>query len=83
MEMTGLQIFKYMPAAKKLPQSNCKECGCQTCMIYSLKLAKQQIEIDKCPYVCEELKQNYSQSIKHPQNTVKIGNLKIGGENAL
>ena len=83
MEMTGLQIFKYMPAAKKLPQSNCKECGCQTCMIYSLKLAKQQIEIDKCPYVCEELKQNYSQSIKHPQNTVEIGDLKIGGENVL
>ena len=40
MEMTGLQIFKYMPAAKKLPQSNCKECGCPTCMVYSLKLAK-------------------------------------------
>lgn len=83
MEMTGLQIFKYMPAAKKLPQSNCKECGCPTCMVYSLKLAKQQIEIDKCPYVCEELKQSYAQSIKHPQETVEIGNLKIGGENVL
>ena len=83
MEMTGLQIFKYMPAAKKLPQSNCKECGCPTCMVYSLKLAKQQIEIDKCPYVCEELRQNYCQSLKHPQNTVEIGDLKIGGENVL
>lgn len=83
MEMTGLQIFKYMPAAKKLPQSNCKECGCPTCMVYSLKLAKQQIEIDKCPYVCEELKQNYAYSIKHSQKTVEIANLKIGGENVL
>ena len=83
MEMTGLQIFKYMPAAKKLPQSNCKECGCPTCMVYSLKLAKQQREIDKCPYVCEELRQNYCQSLKHPQNTVEIGDLKIGGENVL
>ena len=83
MEMTGLQIFKYMPAAKKLPQSNCKECGCPTCMVYSLKLAKQQIEIDKCPYVCEELRQSYCQSLKHPQNTVEIGDLKIGGENVL
>ena len=83
MEMTGLQIFKYMPAAKKLPQSNCKECGCPTCMVYSLKLAKQQIEIDKCPYVCEELRQSYCQSLKHPQNTVEIGVLKIGGENVL
>lgn len=83
MEMTGLQIFKYTPAAKKLSQSNCKECGCPTCMVYSLKLAKQQIDIDKCPYVCEELRQNYAKSIKHPQNTVEIGNLKIGGENVL
>jgi len=83
MEMTGLQIFKYMPASKKLEHTNCKECGCPTCMVYSLKLAKQQIEIDKCPYVCDELRQIYCQSLKHPQNTVQIGNLKIGGENVL
>ena len=83
MEMTGLQIFKYMPAAKKLEHTNCKECGCPTCMVYSLKLAKQQIELDKCPYVCEELRQIYCQSLKHPQNTVQIGDLKIGGENVL
>ena len=83
MEMTGLQIFKYMPASKKLEHTNCKECGCPTCMVYSLKLAKQQIELDKCPYVCDELRQIYCQSLKHPQNTVQIGNLKIGGENVL
>ena len=83
MEMTGLQIFKYMTASKKLEHTNCKECGCPTCMVYSLKLAKQQIEIDKCPYVCDELRQIYCQSLKHPQNTVQIGNLKIGGENVL
>lgn len=83
MEMTGLQIFKYMPASKKLEHTNCKECGCPTCMVYSLKLAKQQIEINKCPYVCDELRQIYCQSLKHPQNTVQIGNLKIGGENVL
>lgn len=83
MEMTGLQIFKYTPAAKKLPHTNCKECGCPTCMVYSLKLAKAQIEIDKCPYVCDELRQIYCQSLKHPQNTVQIGDLKIGGENVL
>lgn len=83
MEMTGLQIFKYMPAAKKLEHTNCKECGCPTCMVYSLKLAKAQIEIDKCPYVCDELRQIYCQSLKHPQKTVEIGDLKIGGENVL
>jgi len=83
MEMTGLQIFKYMPAAKKLQHTNCKECGCPTCMVYSLRLAKAQIEIDKCPYVCDELKQIYCQSLKHPQKTIEIGDLKIGGENVL
>lgn len=83
MEMTGLQIFKYLPAAKKEEHSNCKECGCPTCMAYALKLAKQKIEIEKCPYAKEELKSKYSQSIKHPQKTISINNLKIGGENVL
>lgn len=83
MEMTGLQIFKYLPAAKKEEHSNCKECGCPTCMAFALKLAKQNIEIKKCPYVKDELKELYSHSIKHPQKTVKIKDLKIGGENVL
>ena len=41
MEMTGLQIFKYLPGAKKEEHTNCKECGCPTCMAFALKLAKQ------------------------------------------
>lgn len=83
MEMTGLQIFKYLPAAKKEDHSNCKECGCPTCMAFALKLAKQNIEIEKCPYVKEELKELYSHSIKHPQKTIEIKGLRIGGENVL
>ncbi|MBQ8460523.1 hypothetical protein IJ541_10545 [bacterium] len=83
MEMTGLQIFKYLPAAKKTEHTNCKQCGCPTCMAFALKLAKQNIEIEKCPYIKEELKNLYFQNIKHPQNTVKIGSLTIGGENVL
>ena len=83
MEMTGLQIFKYLPAAKKEEHSNCKECGCPTCMAFALKLAKQNIQIEKCPYVKEELKELYSHSIKHPQKTIEIKGLKIGGENVL
>ncbi len=83
MEMSGLQIFKYLPGAKKEEHSNCKECGCPTCMAFALKLAKQNIEIEKCPYIKDELKEIYSHSIKHPQKTVNIGDLKIGGENVL
>ena len=83
MEMTGLQIFKYLPAAKKEEHSNCKECGCPTCMAFALKLAKQNIDIEKCPHAKEELKELYSHSIKHPQKTIEIKGLKIGGENVL
>ena len=81
--MTGLQIFKFLPAAKKEEHSNCKECGCPTCMAFALKLAKQNIEIEKCPYVGNELKELYSHSIKLPQKTIELGDLKIGGENVL
>ena len=83
MEMTGLQIFKYLPAAKKEEHSNCKKCGCPTCMAFALKLAKQNIEIEKCPHIKDELKNLYSHSIKHPQKTIEINGLKIGGENVL
>lgn len=81
--MTGLQIFKYLPGGKKESTANCKKCGCPTCMAFALKLAKQNIEIDKCPYISDELQEKYSHGIKHPQKTVTIGNLKIGGENVL
>lgn len=83
MELSGLQIFKYTPAAKKLPHTNCKDCGCPTCMIFSMKLAKQQIEIDKCPYLDEELKDLYLQNIRQAQKTIEINGLKIGGEDVL
>lgn len=83
MQMIGLQIFKFLPAAKKEEHSNCKECGCPTCMAFALKLAKQNIEIEKCPYVGNELKELYSHSIKLPQKTIELGDLKIGGENVL
>lgn len=83
MELSGLQIFKYLPAAKKAENSNCKKCGCPTCMAFALKLAKKQVEIESCPYAPEDLKEFFVQNSKHPQNTVEINGLKIGGENVL
>lgn len=83
MEMTGLQIFKFLPAAKKEEHSNCKECGCPTCMAFALKLAKKNINIEKCPYIKDELKEKYAHSVKHAQETVEFCDLKIGGENVL
>lgn len=83
MEMTGLQIFKFLPAAKKEEHSNCKECGCPTCMAFALKLAKKNIDIEKCPYIKDELKEKYAHSVKHAQETVEFCGIKIGGENVL
>lgn len=83
MELSGLQIFKYLPAAKKAENSNCKKCGCPTCMAFALKLAKQNVKIENCPFAPDELRALYETSCKQPQNTVEIQGLKIGGENVL
>lgn len=82
-ELSGLQIFKYLPAAKKTEHTNCKECGCPTCMAFALKLAKHNIDIEKCKYAPDDLKQICEQNSKEPQKTVEINGLKIGGENVL
>lgn len=86
MGLTGLQIFKYLPAAKKEENSNCKKCGFPTCMAFALKLAKGDADIELCPFVNEELKKTFLQSAKPPQKTVEIGKeykVKVGGENVL
>ena len=83
MELSGLQIFKYLPGAKKAENSNCKKCGCPTCMAFALKLAKKQVEISACPFAPDDLKEFFEKNSKHPQNTVEINDLKIGGENVL
>lgn len=83
MELSGLQIFKYLPGAKKAENSNCKKCGCPTCMAFALKLAKHQVEISSCPFAPEDLKEFFEKNSKQPQNTVEINGLKVGGENVL
>ena len=84
MELTGLQIFKYLPAAKKAEGTNCKQCGCPTCMAYALKLAKKQANIEKCPYVPVELKEKFLESSKIQQHEIKLReNLVVGGETVM
>lgn len=85
-ELSGLQVFKYLPAAKKLPEGNCKKCGFPTCMAYALKLAKNQTELDLCPHICDELREILEQGMKKPQKEVFLGSknkVLIGGENVL
>ncbi len=85
MELTGLQIFKYLPGGKKEENANCKKCNQPTCMAFALKLAKQQLELDDCPYVPDELRDTFLSSIKKQQNEIIFGinNVKIGGETVM
>lgn len=83
MNLSGMQIFKYLPAAKKAERSNCKECGCPTCMAFAIKLAQKQVTYDRCKYMPKELKALCAKNMKTPQKTIAIDNLKIGGENVL
>lgn len=85
-ELSGLQVFKYLPAAKKLEHGNCKKCGFPTCMAFALKLAKNQAEIELCPHVPDELNEIFEQGMKKPQKEVLLGHknqILIGGENVL
>ena len=84
MELTGLQLFKYLPGAKKLPEANCKKCGCPTCMAYALKLAKKQADIEKCPNIPDELREKFSEASKIQQHEIKLSDtLTTGGETVM
>lgn len=83
MNLSGMQIFKYLPAAKKAEHANCKECGCPTCMAFAIKLAQKQVTYDRCKYMPKELQALCAKNMRAPQNTIKIDDLKIGGENVL
>ena len=83
MELSGLQIFKYLPAAKKTENTNCKKCGFPTCMAFALKLAKGGISPEACPFIPDELKKKINIAQKISQKTIEIQDLKIGGENVL
>ncbi len=85
-ELSGLQIFKYLPAAKKLADANCKKCGCPTCMAFALKLAKKQTEIEKCPSASDELRCLIEEAVKVKQHEYTIGvenPVKTGGETVM
>lgn len=85
-ELSGLQVFKYLPASKKADNSNCKKCGFPTCMTYALKLAKGQANIELCPYAPEELKTLIIQTMKKAQKEVYLGfehKTIVGGEEVL
>lgn len=81
MALTGIQIFKL------LPKTNCKECGVPTCLAFAMNLASGKAELDSCPYVSDEAKEQLAEASAPPIRPVVIGKgvrkLTTGGETVL
>ena len=81
MALNGIQIFKLTP------KTNCKECGCPTCMAFSMKVAQGALKIEDCPHMSEDAKASLSEATAPPMKTIKIGagaeEFTLGGETVL
>ena len=81
MALKGLDIFKLTP------KSNCKECGCPTCMAFSMKVAQGALPLDKCPHMSEDAIAQLNEATAPPMKTIEIGageeKRTLGGETVL
>src|SRR6056297_2033835 len=81
MALTGIQIFKL------LPKTNCKECGVPTCLAFAMNLASGKAELDACPYVSDEAKEQLAEASAPPIRPVALGKgvrkTATGGETVL
>ena len=81
MALNGIQIFKLTP------KKNCKECGCPTCMAFSMKVAQGAMKIEQCPHMSEDALASLSEATAPPMKTIKVGagaeELTLGGETVL
>lgn len=81
MGLTGIQIFKL------LPKTNCGECGVPTCLAFAMNLASGKAELDSCPYVSDETREQLAEASAPPIRQVTIGAgvraFKIGGETVM
>jgi acetyl-CoA decarbonylase/synthase complex subunit gamma len=81
MALKALDIFKL------LPKTNCKKCGCPTCLAFAMKLAQKQASLDQCPDVSAESKAALEGSSAPPVRLVTIGSgdnkVEIGNETVM
>jgi acetyl-CoA decarbonylase/synthase complex subunit gamma len=81
MGLTGIQIFKM------LPKTNCGECGVPTCLAFAMNLASGKAELDACPYVSDEAREQLAEASAPPIRPVAIGagarSFKVGGETVM
>ncbi len=81
MGLTGIQIFKL------LPKTNCGECGVPTCLAFAMNLAAGKAELDSCPYVSDEAREQLAEASAPPIRPVALGAgaraFKVGGETVM
>jgi acetyl-CoA decarbonylase/synthase, CODH/ACS complex subunit gamma len=80
MPLTGLQIQKL------LPQTNCKECGSNTCLAFAMQLAAKKADLSKCPYASDEAKRILGAAGEPPVKLIELGpsrSIKLGEETVL
>ncbi len=67
MALKALDIFKL------LPKTNCKDCGCPTCLAFAMKLAQKQTSLDDCPHASDDAKAQLEGAAAPPIQLVTIG----------
>src|ERR1039458_4209572 len=81
MALKGLDIFKLTP------KTNCKDCGCPTCMAFAMKVAQGALVIAKCPHMSVEALAKLSAATEPPMKTIELGvgecAYKLGGETVM
>ena len=80
MALSGLKIQKL------LPKTNCKECGCNTCLAFAMKLAAKKASLDECPYASDEAKKVLGAAAEPPVKAIALGpngRVRLGEETVL
>jgi acetyl-CoA decarbonylase/synthase complex subunit gamma len=82
MPIAGSEIVKMLPGRRP-----CKECGFPTCFAFAMKLASGGANVDKCPYLSNEVKDKLLDLLAPPIKLVTIGSgenaVKIGNEEVI
>jgi acetyl-CoA decarbonylase/synthase complex subunit gamma len=81
MGVSPIEIFK------KLPKTNCGDCGVPTCMAFAVSLTQGKAELSQCPHVDSAAAEELSASSQPPVLPVTVGcgdcAFKSGGETVL
>lgn len=81
MALKGIDVFKLTP------KKNCKDCGCPTCMAFSMKVAAGALPATACPHMSRAALDALAQATEPPMKTIGIGAgegaVKLGGETVL